>query len=396
MLHYNGDFHRTGYEVIGLTGQLLSETTFQGAGVFHLPDAEMASYILDTWRVAQRFQLSLGLRQDWEQRTGDLAWSPRAAFSWAPFKSGRTRIAGGYSVTRDAVPLETLGRPLDQTALTTEYNSAGLPVGPPALTNFAIPNSGLKLPRATNWSLNVDHKVTEHILVTAKYLRRRLTDGFVYLNTLDPQAPPSELPLPGGAEPGIYQLGNVRRDDYDSEQISVKQTLSGQYEWMVSYVHSRAVSNAFLDSNALDPLQALPYFAPMPWNSPNRVLGWAYLPFPQALPKRIQPKKWAVAILADARSGFPFSVQDQTGLVVGPADSHRYPLNFDLNVALERTITLRGYRFALRGGVDNLTNQSNPTAVGNTVGSPQYLQFLGQEGRHYVVRIRFFGRAGTK
>ena len=396
LLHYNGDFHRTGYEVIGLTGQLLSETTFQGAGVFHLPDAEMASYILDTWRVAQRFQLSLGLRQDWEQRTGDLAWSPRAAFSWAPFKSGRTRIAGGYSVTRDAVPLETLGRPLDQTALTTEYNSAGLPVGPPALTNFAIPNSGLKLPRATNWSLNVDHKVTEHILVTAKYLRRRLTDGFVYLNTLDPQAPPSELPLPGGAEPGIYQLGNVRRDDYDSEQISVKQTLSGQYEWMVSYVHSRAVSNAFLDSNALDPLQALPYFAPMPWNSPNRVLGWAYLPFPQALPKRIQPKKWAVAILADARSGFPFSVQDQTGLVVGPADSHRYPLNFDLNVALERTITLRGYRFALRGGVDNLTNQSNPTAVGNTVGSPQYLQFLGQEGRHYVVRIRFFGRAGTK
>ena len=396
LLHYNGDFHRTGYEVIGLSGQLLSETMFQGSGVFHLPDAEMSSYILDTWRVAPRFQLSLGLRQDWEQRTGDLAWSPRVAFSWAPLKSGRTRIAGGYSVTRDAVPLETLGRPLDQSALTTEYNSAGMPVGPAAITTFAIPNGGLKLPRAATWSLNVDHKVTEHILITAKYLRRRLTDGFAYLNTLDPEAPPSELPLPGGAEPGIYQLGSIRRDDYDSEQISVKQTLSGQYEWMVSYVHSRAVSNAFLDSNALDPMQALPYFASMPWNSPNRVLGWAYLPFPQRLPKRLQPKKWAVAILADARSGFPFSVQEQTGLVVGPADSHRYPFNFDLNVALERTVTLRGYRFALRGGVDNMTNQGNPTAVGNTIGSPQYLQFLGQEGRHYVVRIRFFGRTGTK
>jgi hypothetical protein len=396
LLHYNADFQRTGYEVIGLSGQLLSETMFQGSGVFHLPDAEMSSYVLDTWRVAPRFQLSLGLRQDWERRTGDLAWSPRAAFSWAPLKSGRTRIAGGYSVTRDAVPLETLGRSLDQSALTTDYNIAGMPTGPAALTAFAIPNGGLKLPRAANWSLNVDHKVSQRMLVSAKVLRRRLTDGFVYLNTLDPEAPPSELPVPGGTAPGTYQLGNIRRDDYDSEQISVKQTLSGQYEWMVSYVHSRAVSNAFLDSNALDPQQALPYFAPMPWNAPNRLLGWAYLPLSRALPRRLRGQNWAIAVLADARSGFPFSVQDQAGLVVGDADSHRYPFNFDLNVALERVVTLRGYRFALRGGVDNLTNQSNPTAVNNVIGAPQYLQFLGQEGRHYVVRIRFFGRAGTK
>jgi hypothetical protein len=59
-------------------------------------------------------------------------------------------------------------------------------------------------------------------------------------------------------------------------------------------------------------------------------------------------------------------------------------------------VTLRGYRFALRGGVDNLTNSKNPTAVNNVIGSPRYLQFLGNEGRHFVVRIRFFGRAGTR
>ncbi len=28
------------------------------------------------------------------------------------------------------------------------------------------------------------------------------------------------------------------------------------------------------------------------------------------------------------------------------------------------------------------------------IGAPQFLQFLGDEGRHFVVRIRFFGRAG--
>ena len=54
------------------------------------------------------------------------------------------------------------------------------------------------------------------------------------------------------------------------------------------------------------------------------------------------------------------------------------------------------YRFALRGGMDNITNQSNPTAVNNVTGAPQFLQFLGDEGRHFVVRVRFFGRAGAK
>ena len=71
-------------------------------------------------------------------------------------------------------------------------------------------------------------------------------------------------------------------------------------------------------------------------------------------------------------------------------------MNFDLNLAIERMVTIHGYRFALRGGVDNMTNQANATAVNNVTGAPQFLQFLGSEGRHFVVRIRFFGRAGPK
>jgi hypothetical protein len=154
---------------------------------------------------------------------------------------------------------------------------------------------------------------------------------------------------------------------------------------MLSYTRSRAVSNAVLDYNTTQPLQVLPSLVPMPWDVPNRWLGYAYLPLPR--------KNWAVAILADARSGFPFSIEDQTGLISGPVDSHRYPFHFDLNVALERTITLHGYRFALRGGINNVTGQANPTAVENTIGASQFLQFMGDEGRHFVVRIRFFGRA---
>ena len=394
-LNYSGDFQRTGYELLGLSGQLLSQTTFAGSGMFRVHDSEFAAWLLDTWRIAKRFQIDAGVRQDWDQRVGAAGWSPRASFSWAPFSSGKTRVAGGYSVAFDAVPLSIFGQILDQSALTTSYGAAGAPAGPPAVTAFSPGSGQLTLPRASNWSLSVDHQLSSRVYVSAKYLRRRVTDGFDFLNILNPDAAPSLLPIPSGSAAGIYQLENLRRDDYDSVQFAVHQSLSGQHEWMLSYTRSRTLSNALLDINAATPLQVLASMVPVPWDSPNRLLGFAYLPLPPALGKQ-WTKNWSLAILADARSGFPFSVEQQTGIVAGGVDSHRYPFNFDLNLALERIVTLRRYRFALRGGVDNLTDSKNPTAVYNILGSPQYLQFVGDEGRHFVVRIRFFGRGTTK
>jgi hypothetical protein len=382
-LRYSADFDRTGYQVLGVSGQLLSETVFPSPARFHVGDAATSAYLLDTWRASAGLQFNLGVREDWDRRIGAVAWSPRAAFSWSPFASARTRISGGYSITHDAVTLQMLGLPRDQTALTTLYTPDGTPTGPAAPTTFAIGNAGLNLPRATNWTLDADRQLSTHVFVTARYLRRRGTDGFAFINTLAPESPASLLPLPSSDAAGIYQLANVRRDDYDSVALSVRQTLSGQYAWMASYTRSRSLSNAVLDPNSPEPLQVLPNFVPMPWDAPNRILGWGYLPLPW--------KNWAISALGDMRTGFPFSVRNQTGLVIGAVDSYRYPLNFDLNIAIERMITLRGYRFALRGGMDNVTNQANPTAVNNVTGVPQFMQFLGEEGRHFVVRIRFFG-----
>lgn len=392
LLHYDADSSRTGYQLAGLSGQILSETTFVGSGLFHVHDAEVAPWLLDTWRIAKGFQIDAGIRNDWDQRVSNSAWSPRASFSWAPFASGRTRVSGGYAVSHDAVALAPFGMVLDQTALTTTYGANGAPLGSPAASMFTLGSGPLQLPRAANWSLNVDRQLSSRLFASVKLLRRRGTDGFDFVNVLAPDAPPSVLPLPGAAAGGVYQLANLRRDDYDSVQIAAHQNLSGQYEWMVSYTRSSAMSNAVLNANSAQPLQVLPNLVPMPWDAPNRFLGWAYLPLPLQKKKKV----WSISVLADARSGFPFSVQQPTGAVSGGVDAHRYPFNFDLNVAIERMITLHDYRFALRLGADDLTDSKNPTAVENVIGSPQYLQFLGDEGRHFVVRIRFFGRAGTK
>ncbi len=132
-LQYSADENRTGYQVLGLSGQLISETLFPVPARFHTGDANASMHLFDTWRVEKRLQFNLGVREDWDRTIGAAAWSPRAAFSWSPFASARTRISGGYSDRRynDAVTLDMLGRPLDQTAMTTIYDSAARQQGLP-------------------------------------------------------------------------------------------------------------------------------------------------------------------------------------------------------------------------------------------------------------------------
>ncbi len=385
-LDYTGNFRRTGYEEIGLAGYVLSETTFQGSGIFQRPNAELSSYVLDTWRLRKNLQADIGVREDWDELIRRVNISPRLAVSYAPFGSEHTKISGGYAITYDATDLALFSRPLDQNSLTYHFNPDGSLSGAPAETLFIIGNNRLKSPRYQNWSASLEERLPHRIDATVNYLRRRGEDGFTYINTLAPGAAP-ELqsgPLSGSFD-GIYELSNYRQDRYDAVQFIVRQRLAKQYEWMASYTRSHTTSNAVLDLSVDQPLQVLNNFGPMPWDTPNRFMGWAYLPLPR--------KNYAIAVLADARSGFPFSVQDQTGVIVGQVDSRRYPFNFDLNVHVERRFTLRGYRLALRLGVNNLTNSRNSTAVNNVIGSPNYLMFYGDEGRHAVATIRFFGRA---
>ena len=372
-LSYSANFQRTSYEYVDAAGQLLSQTVFLGSGVFSRPNTEASSYFLDTWTVRHNLHLDLGVREDWDELVRQVVLSPRASFAWSPFASNNTRISGGYAITYDPSNLMLFSQPLDQQSATTYY-SGGVPTGPPVVTSYVI-NGPLKFPRSQNWSASVDHQFAHRISASVNYLRRYTGDGFAYAQLPD----------------GVFQLTNLRNDQYHSESVIVKQSLAEGFEWMVSYTRSSAVSNSVFNFSVDQPMQVLNNFGPLPWDTPNRLLATAYVPLP--LLHARWSKNWAIAAMADWRTGFPFSVVNASGMVVGTVDSHRFPDNFDLNLHVERRFVLRNYRFAIRGGFNNITNQQNPTAVNNVIGSPQYLQFLAPEGRHFVLRIRFFGRA---
>jgi hypothetical protein len=124
-------------------------------------------------------------------------------------------------------------------------------------------------------------------------------------------------------------------------------------------------------------------FGPMPWDAPHRLLSWSYFPLSE---------KWALAYMLEWRSGYPFSVENEEGRIIGAANSRRFPDFFELNVHLERRFDFRGHRWALRGGVNNLVDRLNPTVVNNNISSPDFLRYAGGTSRAFVTRIRWLGK----
>jgi hypothetical protein len=385
-LTFSAQFRRTGYEVIGLSGLPLFETTFTGSGDLRRPNLALAWYINDHWQPVPRVVIDVGLREDWDELVRRASFGPRVSAAYAPFANSRTKIVAGYSVIYDATNLALFSRPLDQQAITTPFSAQGVPQAP--LNTTFLAGHGLSMPRYDNWSAGVEQDLGHRIYAKVSWLRKRGKDGFVY-------SPESAGPVIvqqqvlGYGFGGTYELSNLRRDSYDEEAVTVRQSFGDQYGWMASYVHSQALSNAVLDVSVDQPLQVGNNLGPMPWDAPNRLLSWGYLPPPL---QRFR-KNWAIAYLLDWRTGFPYSITDDAGRVQGLVDSHRFPSNFDFNLHLERRFTFRGYRFAIRLGANNLTANRNATAVSNVIGSPTFGQYFGSEGRHLVVRIRLFGRA---
>ena len=385
-LQYNQDFTRTGYELFGVNGERLSLTTFAGSGKVHTRNYETSSYVVDAWRVRPNLLLEIGLRQDWDNLIHRASISPRASFAYSPFASHGTKVSGGYAVIYDASRMDFFSRSRDQYSLTTHFDPGGEVARGPAATIFRDDVRGLRPPRSRNWTFGIDQHLAGKLYGSVNLLRRRGDHAFTYVNQLSSGiAPPAIADLYGTTVfDGIFSLTNGRKDAYDSAEVAVRQNFGGQYEWMASYTRSRATSNAVIDQSIDQILRTAENFGPLPWDSPNRLLSWGFLPTPL--------KNWSMAYLFETRSGFPFSVQRDNGQIAGAVNSHRLPLYFDINLHLERRFHYRSNLLAIRGGFNNITDHGNYSVANNVVGGPDFLHFYGSQGRQFVMRLRWLGR----
>jgi hypothetical protein len=134
---------------------------------------------------------------------------------------------------------------------------------------------------------------------------------------------------------------------------------------------------------------------PLSWDAPNRFHTWGWLPLPQhVLPRALQflVHDTSAAYMVEYRTGFPFNIVDEQGVLVGRPGDIRYPDYFCINLDFERKFQALHYLWAWRFGFNNLTNNGNPNVVNNIAGTPEFLTYGRGQGRAFNVRLRLFGR----
>jgi hypothetical protein len=384
-LGYWQDARRSGYRHYKADGSLVRSVIFGGNGRFGRSNSEASAYIQDSWKVRPGLLLELGLRQDWDRLVGNWNVAPRAGFAWSPPGLDSTKVSGGFAFIYDQTSLRLFTRPLDQYSLATYFDSSGEVVRGPAVSCFRIDGTPLASPRYRNWTIGLEQRIAG-LYTRFGYVRRRGVEGFTYGSMLlEAESHPSfAAAFPSPVFDAIYTLRNLRRDVFDSFEVMVRRTFLQQYEWMASYTRSRALSNAVVDVNVDDPLIISSNVGRMPWDAPNRVVSWGFLP--------LFRRNWAVAYLLDVRDGFPFSIQDDDGRIKGDLNANRFPLFFELNLHIERRFFFRKNRWAFRAGFNNITNHKNPNVVNSNTSSPQFMTFYGGQSRALNFRIRWLGK----
>ncbi|MGE5205358.1 MAG: carboxypeptidase regulatory-like domain-containing protein [Chlamydiota bacterium] len=361
------------------TGALLRQTTFPGQTVaFRKNNLQGSAYAQDRWSPSDRLVIESGVRLDADEIIRQILVSPRIAGTYMLTSDGNTKLSAGFGIFYDATSLSLVSLPLAGTRMDYYYGPSGALLRPPVLTQFFLNQNTLREPRFVNWSVSLDRRLPGDVYLTVEYMQRRGTDGVVYL----PQPPAA------GLTGGTFLMSNDRQDHSSSLQFTARHTFRKTYPLMVSYTHSRSVSNAVL-GYSLDNLNyGLEGPGPYGWDTPNRLLMWGMAPLP-SLPL-IHKLDFAYSL--DWRSGYPFSIVNQEQQYLQPLNNMRFPRFFSFSPYIEKRFTLHNYNLALRGGFDNVTSSRNPTAVNNNIDSPNFLTFSNFDSRAFVARVRFLGK----
>jgi len=375
----NEDLIRAPVRYLRENGTLTRQSTFLATAPFLLHNAEAGAYIQDKWQMCPGVLVEPGVRLDWDEIIRSALVSPRLAAVYSPPGAHQsTKISTGIGVYYEHTQLDYLMRAFEGARFDTYYQPDGVtPAGPAQSTAFVYNASNLRQARAVNWSAGVEQKLPGSILAGANLVEKRTSRVLTYRNRSQP-----------AALSGTYELASARFDRYHSFEVDARRLFANGYTVFVSYTRSSAHTNAALNYRlAPSPLGAQ-QSGPLPWDTPNRLISWGWLPL--ELPKL--KKNWDFVYTVEWRSGFPYTSVDDNDQVEGMAGSRRFPDFLSISPGLEWRFHFRGTWIGLRGVMENGTDRANPIVVNNVVDSPQYGQFSEPLGRAFTARIRVIGR----
>ena len=375
--------NRNDYTTVDVNNAIIRQVQFLGSPHQFGNNSEAYAYALDRWSPVETLVIEGGLRSQWDQYAGAAPVAPRLAASWSPKWAGGAKFSAGWGIFYDAITLNMLALSQEQTSISTFYGPTGAVIGVPIETQFQLKRQNLRLPRFALTSLSVEKKLPWEVYGKVNLISREGSRGFAFEDQIVNPAL------------NLYVLDNIQRQRYRAAEFVFRRTFLSKYQWFASYTRSEASANAVIEYSVENPILAPQAGGPLPWDAPNRFLAWGWAPVGKRwLPRLLQPVvgETDVQLLLDFRTGFPFSVMNETGNLAGPPDARRFPDFASANIALERRFPFRGYLWAWRVGLVNALNRANPNVVNSDVDSPQFLTYQRGQARAVNVRLRFLGK----
>lgn len=380
---YSQDISRSPIEYYRVDNTRSSRLAFAGSGRFSESNLESGAYLQDRWTIRSRLVAEAGLRMDRDRIVAGGAVTPRFSLAFAPPGLDGSRLSAGVAWIPSTTFFQIFTRHRDQHSVYTTFAPDGeTPLGPPDIRFFELDRGLLTIPSTRNVSASWQQRLPGATDIAVNYLRKRLNNGYAQVPAVALATDDDRLRL--GGQDVRFQLQNSRRDSYDSVELSLTRPLLGAERWFASYTYSRSWSNAALEVETNDPILFSDTEGRLAWDVPHRLVSWASFPLGE---------KMSLVYFCEWRDGLPFSVHDDNGKQVGRVNSWRIPRHFSLNVHVEREVSLLGHRWALRPGVDNVTNRPNYRFVNNNVDSPHFLDLSGRSPIKLVVRVRWLGKS---
>ena len=379
----NQTIFRHQFSVVRTDGSVVRSVEFEGSPQQFRTNVETYGYALDRWSPRPNLTFEAGFRTQWDEYTGGAPPAPRLAASWTPKFLGNTKFSAGWGIFYNATNLNMLALSQEQTSITSYFAPAGTMVGTPVESRFVLTPSALRLPRFAVSSFTAERRLPWNVYGRATLISREGSRGFSFEQGAV------------NASTNVYILDNVGRERYRAAELTVRRTFLAKYQWFASYTRSEARSNAILNYSIENPILSPQDGGPLPWDAPHRAMMWGWAPVEKTwFPELLRPivGDTDVQVLADYRTGFPFSATTETGYVVGVPDGLRFPDYFTLNLALERRFPFHGYLWAFRVALVNVLNRENPNVVNSDYNSPQFLTYAPGQARAVNVRLRFLGR----
>jgi hypothetical protein len=377
------EVNRHEFTTVRLDNSLVRDVQFLGNPRQFRNNVEAYGYALDRWSPVENLVIEGGFRTQWDEYTGGAPIAPRLAAAWSPKWAGGTRFAAGWGIFYDAVTLNMLALAQEQVSVSTFYGPSGEITGVPVETRFVLRPQDLRLPRYALTSFSAERRLPWGLYGKVNLISRQGSRGFTFEdNVVSPSL-------------NLYVLDNIREQRYRAEEFAVRRTFLSKYQWFASYTHSAAHANAVVNYSVDNPILTPQAAGPLPWDAPNRFLAWGWAPIEKTwFPRFLRPivGETDLQLLADFRTGFPFSAVTETGNIVGPPGSLRFPDYATVNIAIERRFPFRGYLWAWRVGAVNALNRVNANVVNNDVDSPGFLTYGRGQARAVNVRLRFLGK----